>query len=81
MAAFTRSRLESRARRPALDHLVPLAGALGVEVGELLGPVSGRDPRVHERPRTVEGMTIHPLSRALGIFGPQGQRVHLRARR
>jgi transcriptional regulator with XRE-family HTH domain len=154
MAASTLSRLESGARRLALDHLAPLAGALGVEVGELLGPVTGRDPRVRERPRTVEGIVIHPLSRAapgglvvvrmeipaqrtvpaqrsheghewlyvlsgrvrlvlgddnlvlapgeaaefstwtphwigavdgpaqaLGIFGPQGQRVHLRARR
>jgi transcriptional regulator with XRE-family HTH domain len=154
MAASTLSRLESGARRLALDHLAPLAGALGVEVGDLLAPGTVGDPRVHERPRTVEGMTLHPLSRAtpgglvvmrmeipaertvpdprsheghewlyvlsgrvrlvlgdddlvlvpgeaaefstwtphwtgavdgpaeaLGIFGPQGERVHLRARR
>ena len=153
MAASTLSRLESGARRLALDHLAPLAGALGVEVGDLLASATG-DPRVRERPRTVEGMTMHRLSRAapggmivvrmeipaertvpdprsheghewlyvlsdrlrlvlgdddlvlvpgeaaefstwtphwagavdgpaqaLGIFGPQGERVHLRARR
>ena len=64
MAASTLSRLESGARRLALDHLAPLAGALRVEVGDLLAPAAGRDPRIHERPRTVEGMTFHPLSRA-----------------
>jgi transcriptional regulator with XRE-family HTH domain len=152
MAASTLSRLESGARRLALDHLTPLARALGVEVGELLAPATA-DPRVHERPRTVEGLRIQRLSRtapgglvvarmeipaqrtvpdprsheghewlyalagrvrlvlgddehvlepgeaaefstwtphwvgavdgpaqALGIFGPQGERVHLRAR-
>lgn len=61
MAPSTLSRLESGARRLALDHLAPLAGALGVEVGELLAPAT--DPRVRERPHTVEGMRIHRLSR------------------
>jgi transcriptional regulator with XRE-family HTH domain len=64
MAASTLSRLESGARRLALDHLTPLAGALGVDVGDLLAPATGTDPRVHGRPRTVEGITFHPLSRA-----------------
>jgi transcriptional regulator with XRE-family HTH domain len=154
MAASTLSRLESGARRLALDHLAPLAGALGVDVGDLLAPATAADPRVHGRARTVEGMTVRVLSRAtpgglvvvrmeipaertvpdprsheghewlyvlsgrvrlvlgdddlvlvpgeaaefststphwtgavdgpaevLGIFGPQGERVHLRARR
>ena len=40
MAASTLSRLESGARRLALDHLAPLAGALGVEVGDLLAPAT-----------------------------------------
>jgi transcriptional regulator with XRE-family HTH domain len=153
MAPSTLSRLESGARRLALDHLTPLARALGVEVGDLLAPATA-DPRVRERPRTVDGIVMHPLSRhtpgglvvvrmeipaertvpdvrsheghewlyalagrvrlvlgdddlvlepgeaaefstwtphwmgavdgpaqALGIFGPQGERVHLRARR
>jgi transcriptional regulator with XRE-family HTH domain len=62
MAASTLSRLESGARRLALDHLTPLAGALGVEVGDLLAPAT-RDPRVRERSRTVNGIVIRPLSR------------------
>jgi transcriptional regulator with XRE-family HTH domain len=62
MAPSTLSRLESGARRLALDHLAPLAGALGVEIGELLAPAI--DPRVHARPRTVEGVVFHTLSRA-----------------
>lgn len=64
MAASTLSRLESGARRLSLDHLAPLAGALGVDVADLLAPAVHADPRVQGRPRTVEGMTIHPLSRA-----------------
>jgi transcriptional regulator with XRE-family HTH domain len=71
MAPSTLSRLESGARRLALDHLAPLAGALGVEVGDLLAPATGSDPRVRERARTVEGITYRPLSRA----GPSGLRV------
>lgn len=62
MAASTLSRLESGARRLALDHLTPLARALGVEVGDLLAPATG-DPRVREHPRTVHGLIMHPLSR------------------
>jgi transcriptional regulator with XRE-family HTH domain len=62
MAASTLSRLESGARRLALDHLTPLAQALGVEVGELLAPVA--DPRVVDRPHTVGGVTVRRLSRA-----------------
>jgi transcriptional regulator with XRE-family HTH domain len=62
MAPSTLSRLESGARRLALDHLTPLAQALGVEVGELLAPAT-RDPRVREKPRTVEGIVFRPLSR------------------
>src|SRR3954452_25075835 len=61
MAASTLSRLESGARRLALDHLTPLAQALGVEVGELLAPAT-RDPRVREKPRTIEGIVFRTLS-------------------
>ena len=151
MAASTLSRLESGARRLALDHLTPLAGALGVEVGDLLAPATATracartladrrrhrhppalaparravwssrtwtspprrktpDPRTHEghewlyvisgRLRLVLGdddlilepgeaaefstWTPHWMgavdgpTQALAIFGPQGERVHLR---
>ena len=64
MAASTVSRLESGARRLALDHLAPLAGALGVEVGELLRPATTSDPRVHARAQKVDGMLMHRLSQS-----------------
>ena len=64
MAASTVSRLESGARRLALDHLAPLAGALGVEVGELLRPATTSDPRVHARVQKVDGMLMHRLSQS-----------------
>ena len=63
MAASTLSRLESGERRLALDHLPPLAQALGVSVGDLLAPATA-DPRVVEKPRTVEGIVFQPLSRS-----------------
>jgi transcriptional regulator with XRE-family HTH domain len=63
MAPSTLSRLESGARRLALDHLAPLAGALGVEIGDLLAPATS-DPRVRARRHTVEGMTMEVLSRS-----------------
>ena len=71
MATSTLSRLESGARRLALDHLAPLAGALGVEVGDLLAPAVQPDPRVREQPRTVEGIVMQRLSR----HAPGGQVV------
>ena len=64
MATSTLSRLESGDRRLAIDHLAPLAEALGVDVGALLAPVTGRDPRVRRKPRSVDGMTMLPLSNA-----------------
>jgi transcriptional regulator with XRE-family HTH domain len=62
MAASTLSRLESGARRLALDHLTPLARALGVDVGDLLAPAT-QDPRVREETKIVEGISFRPLSR------------------
>ncbi|HWI73739.1 MAG TPA: XRE family transcriptional regulator [Baekduia sp.] len=50
------SRLESGARRLTLDHLPPLARALGVSVDDLL------DPRVRAAPMTRDGMTFWPLN-------------------
>jgi DNA-binding Xre family transcriptional regulator len=62
MAPSTLSRLESGARRLALDHLTPLARALGVGVGDLLEPATA-DPRVGARTWTVDGIVMHSLSR------------------
>jgi transcriptional regulator with XRE-family HTH domain len=62
----TLSRLESGQRRPTLELLLPLAGAHGVQLDDLVGgPVTG-DPRVHMRPVTRDGMTMIPLSRRAG---------------
>ncbi|MBO9534000.1 MAG: cupin domain-containing protein [Solirubrobacteraceae bacterium] len=58
----TLSRLESGKRRLALDHLPPLAAALGTTTDELLGPQPRRDPRVRSLPRTADGLTMWPLT-------------------
>src|SRR5690606_2176269 len=49
MAASTLSRLETGKRRLAVDHLVPLARALGTSVDALLAPEPPVDPRVRRR--------------------------------
>lgn len=58
----TLSRLESGKRRLALDHLPPLAAALGVTADELLGRQPQADPRVRSRPRKADGLTLWPLT-------------------
>ena len=58
----TLSRLESGKRRLALDHLPPLARALGVATDELLGATPSVDPRVKGKPTTRDGLTMWPLS-------------------
>jgi transcriptional regulator with XRE-family HTH domain len=80
MAASTVSRLESGARRLTLDHLPPLARALGVTVDALLAPPEDTDPRVRSRAFTHHGITFLPLSRgdaangmrAFKVFYPTG---------
>jgi transcriptional regulator with XRE-family HTH domain len=62
----TLSRLESGARRPALELLLPLARAHGVTLDELVGAPPTGDPRVHLRPVTRHGMTMLPLTRRPG---------------
>lgn len=64
MAASTVSRLESGARRLTLDHLPPLAAALGVSVDALLAPPERADPRVRSRSFVRDGVTFVPLTRA-----------------
>jgi transcriptional regulator with XRE-family HTH domain len=59
----TLSRLESGKRRLALDHLPALAAALGVSTDELLGSSPPQDPRVRAKPRSIDGMTIWPLTK------------------
>jgi transcriptional regulator with XRE-family HTH domain len=69
MDASTLSRLETGKRRLAVDHLAPLARALGTTVDALLAPAPRSDPRVRRRARTVHGMRVLPLSRE-GGSGP-----------
>jgi transcriptional regulator with XRE-family HTH domain len=67
MAPSTLSRLETGKRRLAVDHLAPLARALGTSVDALLAPEPSGDPRVRRRARTLRGGTrVLPLSREGG---------------
>lgn len=66
ISVSTLSRLESGARRPTLELLLPLARAHGVTLDELVGAPPTGDPRIHLRPVTRHGMTMLPLSRRAG---------------
>ena len=66
ISVSTLSRLESGARRPTLELLLPLARAHGVTLDELVGAPPTGDPRVHLRPFTRHGMTVLPLTRRAG---------------
>jgi transcriptional regulator with XRE-family HTH domain len=68
VSVSTLSRLESGARRPTLELLLPLAGAYGVSLDELVDAPPTGDPRVNLRPVRQGDRTIIPLSRrAIGI--------------
>jgi transcriptional regulator with XRE-family HTH domain len=62
MDTSTLSRLESGARRLTLDHLPPLARALGVRADDLLGTAPVSDPRIRPRPFDMRGTTVWPLN-------------------
>lgn len=76
ISVSTLSRLESGARRPTLELLLPLARAHGVTLDELVGAPPTGDPRVHLRPVTRHGMTTVPLTRRVG--GIQAYKLVLR---
>lgn len=76
MDPSTLSRLETGRRRLAVDHLAPLARALGTSVDALLAPEPPADPRVRRRARTVDGMRVLPLSRE-GASGPRAYHLTL----
>jgi transcriptional regulator with XRE-family HTH domain len=63
ISVSTLSRLESGKRRPTLELLLPLAGALEVALDELVDAPPTGDPRVHLKPVQRGGMTMIPLSR------------------
>jgi transcriptional regulator with XRE-family HTH domain len=66
ISVSTLSRLESGARRPTLELLLPLAKAYGVTLDELVGAPPTGDPRIHLRPVKRGGMTMLPLTRRAG---------------
>ncbi|GAA1767157.1 MULTISPECIES: XRE family transcriptional regulator [Streptomonospora] len=66
ISVSTLSRLESGARRPTLELLLPLAQAHGVTLDELVDAPPTGDPRIHMRPLTRGGMTMLPLTRRSG---------------
>ena len=74
ISVSTLSRLESGARRPTLEHLLPLARAHGVALDDLVDAAVPEDPRVHGRPFSREGLTMVPLSRD-GSGGPQAYKL------
>jgi len=66
ISVSTLSRLESGARRPTLELLLPLAKTYGVTLDDLVGAPETGDPRIHLRPVTMGRMTIVPLTRRAG---------------
>ncbi|MFD1826985.1 MULTISPECIES: helix-turn-helix domain-containing protein [Mumia] len=66
ISVSTLSRLESGARKPTLELLLPLARAYGVTLDELVDAPPTGDPRIHLRPRKAFGMTTIPLTRRAG---------------
>jgi len=66
ISVSTLSRLESGARRPTLEQLLPLARAHAVTLDELVSAPPTADPRIHLRPVTRHGMTMLPLTRRAG---------------
>ena len=66
ISVSTLSRLESGARRPSLELLLPLAKAHGVTLDELVDAPPTGDPRIHLRPVVRGSMTMIPLTRRPG---------------
>ncbi|GAA3466537.1 helix-turn-helix domain-containing protein [Nonomuraea roseola] len=66
ISVSTLSRLESGARRPTLEQLLPLARAHGVTLDDLVDAPPTGDPRIHLRPVNHHGMTMVPLTRRAG---------------
>jgi transcriptional regulator with XRE-family HTH domain len=77
----TLSRLESGKRRLALDHIAPLATALGVSADELLRCPPPEDPRIRSRPRTHTGLTLWPLTHHAPTGGLHAYKIHISPKR
>ncbi|UFU03200.1 XRE family transcriptional regulator [Ruania suaedae] len=66
ISVSTLSRLESGARKPTLELLLPLARVYGVSLDELVDAPPTGDPRIHLKPMKAHGMTMLPLTRRPG---------------
>ena len=77
----TLSRLESGKRRLALDHLPPLAEALGVRVDDLLPRRKVKDPRIKSIARKFDGLTVWPLSGQGAADGLEASKMRIHASR
>jgi transcriptional regulator with XRE-family HTH domain len=76
MSLSTLSRLETGARRMAIDHLPQLAIGLGVPVDALLAaPEPPADPRVRRKPHRVDGTTYQPLTHHGPASGLQAVKI------
>ncbi len=62
----TLSRLETGHRKPSLELLLPLAQAYRIPLDDLVGAPEVGDPRLHLKPRRVNGRTVVPLTRQPG---------------
>lgn len=63
----TLSRLETGQRRPSLELLLPLAQTYRVPLDDMVGAPEVGDPRIRLKPRRVNGRTVVPLTRPVGI--------------
>lgn len=68
ISVSTLSRLETGARRPTLELLLPLARFHGTTLDELVDAPCGDDPRVPPRPTVRHGVTYVPLSRRTDVL-------------
>ncbi len=73
----TLSRLEAGKRRLALDHIPPLAAALGVSTDELLAAPAPLDPRVRGESRVCNGLTMWPLTNRGPASGLHAFKIHV----
>ena len=68
ISVSTLSRLETGARRPTLELLLPIARFHGTTLDELVDAPCGDDPRVPPRPPVRHGVTYVPLSRRTDVL-------------
>ena len=66
ISVSTLSRLESGARRPTLELLLPLARVHQIPLDELVGAPETRDPRIQLKAQEFQGRTLIPLTRRPG---------------